>query len=93
MLLERRRQGSTLAIELPLEVSGTAADLTQQGVCLQLAVDAAFALDNAGILAQEHMCLLCIPGAGVLVQMLHVPALLIKEALVLRAPLGWGGTS
>ncbi len=90
MLLERRRQGCRLAIELPPEVSGPAADLTQQGVRLQLAVDAAFAPDNTGILAQEHMCLLWIPGAGVLVQTFQVPALPIKEGLVLPAPLGWG---
>ena len=75
MLLERRRQGCRFAIELPPEVSGPAADATQQGVCLQLAVDVAFAPDNTGILAQEHMCLLWIPGAGVLVQTFQVPAL------------------
>ena len=54
VLSERRRQGCWFAIELPPEVSGPAADATQQGVCLQLAVDAAFAPDNTGILAQEH---------------------------------------
>ena len=61
VLLERRRQGCRFAIELPPEVSGPAADATQQGVRLQLAVDAAFAPDNTGILAQEHMRLLWIP--------------------------------
>ena len=79
VLLERRRQGCWFAIELPPEVSGPAADATQQSVCLQLAVDAAFAPDNTGILAQEHMCLLWIPGAGVLIQTFQVPA--HKEAL------------
>ena len=49
------------AVEFPPEVSGSAADLPQQGVCLQLAVDAAFSPDNTGILAQEHMCLLRVP--------------------------------
>ena len=79
------------AIELSPELSWLAADLTQQGVRLQLAVDAAFAPDNTGILVQEHMWLLWIPGVGVLVQTFQVPALLVKEGLVLLAPLGWGG--
>ena len=40
---------------------------------------------------QEHMCLLWIPGAGVLVQTFQFLALPVKEGLVLPAPLGWGG--
>ncbi len=43
LLLERLRQGCRPAIEFPPAVSGPAADLPQQDVCLQLAVDAAFA--------------------------------------------------
>ena len=91
VLLKRLRQGCRFAIEFPPELSGLASDLTQQGVCLQLSVEAAFAPDNPGLFAQEHMCLLWIPGAGVPVQTLQVLALAIKEGLVLPAPPGEGG--